>query len=111
MGPFRQPESSHAGYGFGPKLTVTGRLFGTLAGRPVEIVADERQWMIRLAGIRDAWQLRRAGSPNLRPIMRWLRRAGMPLNVLVGARLRFQLLPEPGLAAKLFAPGLIESDG
>lgn len=106
MGAARHAEDSDARRGIGPKLTVTGRLHGTLFGRPVAIEANGRDFLLAVPGLRTAWRLRRSASSGLLPVLRKLREHGFALRVRIGRRLTLDVLPEAHIAIRLFAPGV-----
>ena len=85
---------------------MTGRLRGTLSGRPVELDAAGRDVLLRLSNLRAAWQLRRHASRNLHPILGAVREAGLTLGLAIGSRLVVEVLPKPSLAIRVFAPAL-----
>ena len=85
---------------------MTGRLHGTLWGRPVEIVADGRDILIVISSLRSAWRARHSFTYALLPIHRSLRNLGFQLRVQIGKRLKLQILPKPQLAVRLFMPDL-----
>jgi hypothetical protein len=88
-----------------PKLTLAGRLEGTLSGGPVEIVAEGRELLIVLPSLSSAWRVRRFVD-TLLPSMRQLRRWGVLLRVQIGARWTLQVLPKPHFLIRLALPGL-----
>jgi len=85
---------------------VTGRLRGTLFGRPVEIEADGRELLVRIADLRSAWWLRRSVSTSMVPLLRTLRRSGLALRMRIGSRLAVNVLPTPGFALRMLVPAL-----
>jgi hypothetical protein len=93
----------------GPKLTVTGRLHGTADGRPVEIEAEGRELLIRVARLRAAWELRRSVSAGTAPVLRVLRDHGLHLRLRVGAHMALQVLPRPHPLLRLLLPVLRRS--
>jgi hypothetical protein len=85
---------------------VTGRLQGTLFGRPVELEATGRQLMLRIVNLRSAWRLRRSATSSMLPLLRALRSYGLALQVRIGSRLTVQVLPTPSFGLRLLVPTL-----
>lgn len=106
MGFFRHPQDHDARFGFGPKLTVTGRLAGSLLGRPVELEAFGRELLLRIPNLRSAWRLRRSASTSIHPLLRSLRACNIALRVRVGSRMTVEVLPEPSFGLRLLVPSL-----
>ena len=85
---------------------MTGRLHGTLFGRPVELEARERKLLLSIANLRSAWRLRGSITTSMLPLLRLLRACGIDLRVDIGSRLTVNVLPTPGLTLRMFAPAL-----
>ena len=86
MGPERIAQDPHAGFGISPKLTVTGRLSGTVDGRPVAIHAEGRSLRVSTSSLIAAWRLRRSAAPlrnliTLLPRMKPVSRAVSVLTI------------------------------
>jgi hypothetical protein len=99
-------EDSDSGFGHGPKLTMTGRLRGTFAGRPVEFVGEGRELCLHVADFRTAWALRRNLSTWGYPLFRLIRSHMLQLDLRVGRRWVFQVLPRTSLPLRLLLPDL-----
>ena len=106
MDPLRHNEDSHTRHGFGPKLTVTGWLEGTLFGRPVQLEASGRDLVLQIANLRSAWRLRRTAAGGILPLLRSLHEYGISLRVRIGTRLTLEVLPRPSLGLRLIVPAL-----
>ena len=106
MDPLRHNEDSHRRHGFGPKLTVTGRLEGTVFGRPVELEASGRDLVLQIANLRSAWRLRRNATCGMLPLLRLLHEYGVAVRVCVGSRLTVEVLPRPSFGLRLLVPAL-----
>ena len=106
MGIFWHTQDHYARCGFGPKLTVTGRLAGSLLGRPVELEASGRELLLRIPNLRSAWRLRRSASTSIHPLLRSLSAYGIALRVRVGSRLTVEVLPQPSFGLRLLMPSL-----
>lgn len=87
---------------------MAGQLDGTLSGRPVQIVAAEKLITLRFPSLRDAWSVRSAGSPQVKPATDLLRRLGFSLRIEIGDRIALSVLPQPALPVRILAPWLAE---
>lgn len=105
MGSFGYYEDTHARHGCGPKLTVTGRLAGTLDGRPVEVQAAGHDIRVSVANLRAAWLLRRSVF-GMMPVLRVAQAAGLGLRLSVASRTTVEVLPEPSFVLRLLVPAL-----
>ena len=85
---------------------MTGRLEGTVFGRPVELDATGRELLLRISDLRSAWRLRRSATTSLLPLVRALRKAELGLRVLIGPRFSVEILPKPSLAVRVLLPAL-----
>jgi hypothetical protein len=85
---------------------VTGRLQGTLFGRPVELEASGRELLLRIVNLRSAWRLRRSATSSMLPLLRALRGYGIGLRVQIGSRFTVHVLPAPSFALRLLVPAL-----
>ena len=106
MGVGRHAKDSNPGFGFCPKLIVTGRLEGTLFGRPVEIIATGNQILVKLANLRSAWRLRRFVSPGLTTLLFAFRHAGLCMRLQIQGKTSFEVLPKPNFVIRLLTPSL-----
>lgn len=107
MDPFWQDENSHEQCGFGPKVIVTGRLDGTLYGRPVVIEALDQEFVISIASVYSAWRARRSAAASLVPLLQQLREFGFRLTLHLGSQVKLEILPETHWAVRFFIPGLV----
>ena len=85
---------------------MTGRLRGTLFGRPVELDAAGRQMSLRIASLRSAWRLRRSVATSMMPLLSFLRTRGMSLTVVIGSRLSVEIFPRPSVPLRMLLPAL-----
>ena len=106
MDPKRRTEYTDSGHRVGPKLTVTGRLEGSFASRPVELVAEGRELSLRVQNLRSAWTLRQTTSAASAAFMRTLRGHGIRLQLNIGRRWKIEVLPKPNLVLRMLAPSL-----
>ena len=104
MGPERSAENTDSGHRAGPKLTVTGRLEGSFASRPVELVAEGRELSVRVRNLRSAWALRRNISAETAPILRRLGENEIGVRLIIGRRWKIEVLPNPNLVLRMLAP-------
>jgi hypothetical protein len=87
---------------------MTGRLSGTLAGRPVVIEASESGLIVSVRKLRTAWGLRKA-SCSLRPVVEFLKTRRIPLRISVAGLASLEVLPAPGMLIRLLAPDLADT--
>lgn len=106
MGLKRRAEDTDSGHRVGPKLTVTGRLEGSFASRPVELLAEGRQLSLRVQNLRSAWILRQTTSAATAPLMRTLRGHGIGLQLNIGRRWKIEVLPKPNIVLRMLVPSL-----
>ena len=85
---------------------MTGRLRGTLFGRPVELEAGGRELVLQIANLRSAWRLRPSVKTSLLPLLRLLLASGIALRVGIGSSLTLNVLPQPSLALRVLVPAL-----
>ena len=102
MGAARGDEDSHPRYGYAPKLILTGRLSGSLDGRPVEIDATAAGITLKVGSFRSLWKLRRLEAAA--PVVRLLSQQAIPLRLSVARLGSVDLLPVPSLLVRLVAP-------
>jgi hypothetical protein len=106
MGVAWHAQNSYAGYRYAPKLTMTGRLSGTVDGRPVVIEASESGLILSVQKLRTAWGLRKT-SRALRPMAEFLKTQRIPLRVSVSGLVSLEVLPIPSALVRLLAPDLV----
>lgn len=105
MGSARNHENSNEGHGCVPKLTLAGRLTGSLDGRPVVIDADDSGLLVTIPAFQTAWTARRMLG-SLMPLLQTLKLSRVPLRLRVAGIISVELLPYTSVVAKLLAPGL-----
>jgi hypothetical protein len=81
---------------------VTGRLSGTLDGRPVHIDATAAGITLKAGSLRSLWKLRRLEAAA--PVIRMLKQQAIPLRLSVAGLGSVDLLPVPSLLVRLVAP-------
>jgi len=90
---------------------MTGRLEGTLFGRPVELEARGREVIVRIADLRSAWRLRHSATTGMMPVLRSLFAHGIVLRVNIGSTLTMNVLPRPSLPLRVLLPALDLASG
>jgi hypothetical protein len=85
---------------------MTGRLYGTAAGRPVEIVAEDQALSVHVPNLRSAWALRKTAGAGVAVPLQSLCDFGFRLRLRIGRRLVVRAFPNPSLAVRMFAPQL-----
>lgn len=104
MDPDGHDENPYQGTGQGPKLILVGRLEGSVDGRPVSIVANERDIAVAcgitsLFSLRAAW---RSFGPSLKP---FLEQAGLRLLASAGWLGHLEVSPNPSVLVRLMLLG------
>ncbi len=99
----RDAEDSHARRGHVPKLSLVGRLDGTLDGRLVTFVADGESATLRFTSLLGALSLGRCW-PNIRSLLRGLVPSGFAVRVKLPGLPTATVFPRPSLFARLFMP-------
>lgn len=99
----RHDQNPDPGCGYAPKLILTGRLTGTLDGRPVSIEASESGLTLSMKSVRTAWRMRRL-SRSLFPFVASLKRSSIPVRLSVGSLFTLEVLPRPSGLLRLVAP-------
>lgn len=84
MGLERDDEDPHLGSGPSPKLSLVGRLHGDVDGRPVSLVAANRELTVAADKLRTLLTLRRTWRASLLPLQGVFERVG--IRVLVRSR-------------------------
>lgn len=105
MGSARNVENPYARHWHAPKMSLTGRLWGTLDGRPVVIDADESGVMLDVTSFRSAWTLRKYGVSAL-PFLQFVKSSSIPLTVRVAGTVSLPVLPRPSVLIRVLAPTL-----
>lgn len=103
MGAARNPEDSYTRHRYAPKLILTGRLSGTLNGRPVVIDADDSGIMLSTAMFPTAWNLRSYAGSFL-PALQVLKRYGVPVRLKVAGIFSVEVLPRPNALVTMVVP-------
>lgn len=88
-------EDPHCGPGQTPKLTLVGRLEGSLDGRPVSLVGENRDLTLRADDFRTLLTLRRWGNSASRPLFAALARADLRIFVRFGRIGAVEVFPNP----------------
>ncbi len=84
MGLERHREDPHEGSGCSPKLTLVGRLAGTVDNRPWSFSSDGQTMTLELPGLATALKLRRAVSKLPAFVSRIAGDIDLPVRVRVG---------------------------
>lgn len=104
MGLGRHGEDSHEGSGWSPKLTLVGRVAGTVDGRPWFLTGGERVLTLELPTLSVALKLRTALS-RLSAFSRLRDMMSSPIKVRVG-RLPAVTIGSRSILMRLLLPGL-----
>lgn len=104
MGPEREDEDPHQGHGPGPKLSLAGRLDGTVDGRPVSLVAEGRELILAGGKVSTLLALRKSWQATAHPLRALLRPGGIRLLARAPWLGRVELFPNPNFLVRLFLP-------
>lgn len=86
-------------------MSLTGRLRGTLDGRPVVIEADDSGVVLDVTSFRTAWTLRKYGLSAL-PFLHVVKSSSIPVTLRVAGAVSLQVLPKPSMLIRVLAPTL-----
>lgn len=108
MGPGRLSQDPHVGRRYRPKLTLVGRLAGTLNGRPWSSEMSGSKVTLRLADLSQVRLVHRIWSSasrtsGLMPL------EGLVVHVRVGSYLRFRIIPRPAGPLGWLMPSLTKA--
>ncbi|MEM9703009.1 MAG: hypothetical protein AAF907_11270 [Planctomycetota bacterium] len=86
---------------------MTGRLVGSVDGRPVEVLGEGDSLRVALSGVLDAWRLR-GRSVGASSALQAVSQFGLGLKVSVGST-AFEVLPQPHPLVRWFGPRLSDA--
>ena len=104
MGFERDDEDPHRGTGATPKLTLAGRIDGTVDGWPVSLVAERRNLVLDVGRFRTLLTIRRGGRSTFSPIRSFLAWSDIRLLVRIGWLGSVEVLPNPSYLVRLMLP-------
>ena len=104
MGADWDAQDSHQGVGQKPKLSLAGRLDGYVDGRPVSLVAEDRDITLITGKFRTLLTLRRSWQAIMQPLQAVLERAEIRLLVRMGWFGQVELFPNPNYLVRLLLP-------
>ncbi len=81
---------------------LTGRLSGTVEGRPVEIICEGDHIRLDLQGVLTAWRLR-GRSVGAAAVLEIMSRVGLGLSLSLGM-ISLPVLPQPHPVVRWFGP-------
>ena len=87
-----------------PKLTSAGRIDATVDGRPLEILAEGADILIRVPNLKTALALRKQSADTVRMADALLTSVGGRLRVKVSALPEMTVSPRRGVLARLVMP-------
>lgn len=101
-------ECANKGRGEQPKLTVAGRMEGSVFGRPVTIDASGKKISLQLPSLVVAWKLRRFVAELVRPTsaISKLHAHALTVKVKVAAWPAIEVFPNPSLGLRFLVPPL-----
>lgn len=104
MGPERLDDDPHGGSCETPKLTLAGRIDGTVDGRPIRILAARRDVIFEAGRLRTFLAARRGWRSTFLPLRALLARMEVRLLVRLGRFGTIELFPRPALLTRLMLP-------
>ena len=104
MGLERYPEGSNQEPGQSPKLSLAGRIEGTVDGRPVSLVARGGDLTLIVGNLRTIFTLRRSWPAVIRSLRPLIERGNLRLLVRLRWIGTLQVFPNPNLLLRLFLP-------
>ena len=104
MGVERDDEDPYLGSGSSPKLILVGRLVGEIDGRPVSLVAENRELVLAVGKLRTLLTMRRTWKVTLLPLRSLFERLG--IRVLVRSRWfgLTEVFPHPNYLTSFLLP-------
>jgi hypothetical protein len=104
MGAERDDQNSHSQSGPNPKLSLAGRLDGSVDGRPFRLVADNRDLLFAPNKLSTLLLLQRSWRATLYPLREIFRLAQIRLLVRIGWFGNVEVFPKPNYLLRLFLP-------
>jgi hypothetical protein len=92
--PLKGPEQS-------PKLSLAGRIDGSVCGRPFSLTAENRVVTLAVDRFGTLVSFRRSWQSAIQPLLELFRRAGLRLVVRVPWLGTLELFPNPGCLTRL----------
>jgi hypothetical protein len=101
-------ERANTGRGKQPKLTVVGRMEGSVFGRPVTIDASGKEIALHLPSLASAWRLHRFAGELIRPFAAFSTQPGseITLRLQVARWPTLEVFPNPSSGLRLLVPQL-----
>lgn len=104
MGFERDDEDPHRAVESNPKLTLAGRLDGSIGGRPVNVIAEHRGLTLEVSDLRTLVTLRCSWQFIVKPILEIMNRSDIRFMVRISWLGRLELFPRPHLFVRLMLP-------
>jgi hypothetical protein len=104
VGPERDDEDPHPGPGPRPKLSLAGRLEGTIDGRPISLVTEGRDLLLRAGSLATLLALRKSWQATVPPLRALLQQGGFRLLARAPWLGKVELFPNPNFLVRLFLP-------
>lgn len=87
-----------------PKLILAGRLDGNVRGRPVNLIAENRDLVLEVGNLRTLLTLRRSWRLTAEPLLAVLRAADIRVSVRASWLGRVEIFPKPQFLVRLMLP-------
>ncbi len=102
MGPEWDNENPHQGLGPEPKLSLAGRLDGTVDGRPVSLVGAGRDLVLAPGKVATLLALRKDWRSTFHPLRALLQQGDIRLLAQVPWLGKVEVFPNPNFLVRLF---------
>lgn len=104
MGVDRNRQDSHARPEQQPKLSWAGRLDGVVDGRPVSLVAEDRELTLLAGSFTTLFALRRSWRATVQPLRALFERAELRLMVQTKWLGKMEVFPHPSRMIRFLLP-------
>ena len=104
MGPEWDHEDPHGAIESRPKLTLAGRLEGNVGGRPVSLIAENRDLILEVRNLQALLTLRRSWRFIVEPLLAFLNLSDIHLKVRIRWLGIVEVSPKPPLFVRLMLP-------
>ncbi len=104
MGVKRDREDPYRAVGSRPKLTLAGRLDGNVGGRPVSLIAENRDLILEVSNLRTLFTLRRIWRLSAQPLLAMLKLSDIRFKVRISWLGSVEVSPRPPFFVRLMLP-------
>ena len=104
MGLERNDKDPHRAIESKPKLILAGRLDGLFGGRPVSLIAENRDLILVVSNLRAVLALRRCWRIIVKPFLAVLKTTDIRFSVRISGLGRVEVSPRPQFFVRLMLP-------